>query len=77
MQEIAYYNIVGQILMGMYNRVLSLLLKREGLAFSQYNIMENLPELEEVDPQIHIRRLHNEFEQLDAIVREKIPRLQL
>lgn len=71
-QQIAYFNIVGQILMGMYNRVLRVLLKRIGVDFAQFDLTEGMTVLDDFDPQAHLHRLHTLFERLDKNFRTTI-----
>jgi phosphohistidine swiveling domain-containing protein len=71
-QHAAYYNIVGPLLMMMYNRVLSGQLKGLGVDFSQFDLMENAPELQEYDPNSHLRLLHEQFSRLNPTVQEHI-----
>lgn len=71
-QNAAYYNIVGPLLMMMYTRVLSGQLEKLGIDFSQFDLMANIPELADYDPNFHLRALHEKFNDLDLVVQEKI-----
>jgi len=71
-QDTAYYNIVGPILMGMYNRFLKLQLGRLGVDFSNFDLMEKAEGLDEYDPKAHLHQLHQEFLLLDGNVRDRI-----
>jgi phosphohistidine swiveling domain-containing protein len=71
-QHAAYYNIVGPLLMMMYNRALSGQLKGLGVDFSQFDLMENVRELQEYDPNSHLRLLHERFTRLDPALQEQI-----
>lgn len=71
-QDTAYFNIVGPILMGMYNRFLKLQLNRLGVDFSNFDLMEKAEGLDEYDPKAHLHRLHQEFLLLDGNVRDRI-----
>ncbi len=71
-QRAAYYNIVGPLLMAMYNRVLEIQLKNIGVEFSQFDLAADLPELGDHDPNFHLHMLHEEFLSLDEGVQEKI-----
>jgi phosphohistidine swiveling domain-containing protein len=71
-QQVAYFNIVGQILMGMYNRVLKSMLKRVGVDFAQFDLTEGMSALEDFDPQVHLHRLNASFERLDDNLRALI-----
>ncbi len=71
-QDTAYFNIVGPILMGMYNRFLKLQLGRLGVDFSNFDLMEKAEGLDEYDPKAHLHQLHQEFLLLDGNVRNRI-----
>jgi pyruvate,water dikinase len=71
-QDAAYYNIVGPLLMMMYNRVLSNQLKKIGVEFSQLDLTADLPELSNYDPNYHLHTLHEKFELFDPDLQEKI-----
>lgn len=71
-QNAAYYNIVGPLLMMMYNRVLSGQLEKLGVAFSKFDLMADVPELADYDPNFHLHALHEKFTQLDPAHQENI-----
>jgi pyruvate,water dikinase len=71
-QNAAYYNIVGPLLMMMYNRVLSGQLEKLGVDLSKFDLMADVPELADYDPNLHLHALHEKFIQLDPAHQEKI-----
>ena len=71
-QNAAYYNFVGPLLLAMYNRVLEDQLKKSGVEISQLDFTAELPELGEYDPNLHLHSLHKEFISLDEEIQEKI-----
>jgi pyruvate,water dikinase len=71
-QNAAYYNIVGPLLMMMYNRVLASQLKKLGVDFSQFDLMANVPELQEFDPNSQLHLLHEKFIRFDPALQEQI-----
>ncbi len=71
-QNAAYYNIVGPILMAMYNRVLEDQLKKSGVEISQLDFAAEYPELGDYDPNLHLHSLNKEFISLDEEIQEKI-----
>ena len=71
-QNAAYYNIVGPLLMMMYNRVLTNQLKKIGVDFSQVDMVAELPELSNHDPNHHLHALHEKFISLDKGIQEEI-----
>ena len=71
-QDAAYYNIVGPLLMMMYNRVLSGQLEKLGVDFSRFDLMAEVPEIADYDPNFHLHALHEKFNSLDPVTQEKI-----
>jgi len=71
-QNAAYYNIVGPLLMMMYNRVLNNQLKKFGVDLSQLDLVAELPELSDYDPNFHLHALHEKFLALDKGIQEEI-----
>lgn len=71
-QNAAYYNIVGPLLMMMYNRVLSNQFKKIGVDLSQLDLVAELPELSDYDPNHHLYILHKKFKSFDEGVQEEI-----
>jgi pyruvate,water dikinase len=58
--------------MGMYNNALKSLLGKRGVDFNHFDLTEGIPEIGELDPSTHIRRLHEEYRCLAPEVQEKI-----
>ena len=71
-QETAYYNVMGPLLMGMYNSTLKSLLSKRGVDFTSFALTEGMPEIAELDPATHLHRLNEEFRSLDPEVQKKI-----
>jgi pyruvate,water dikinase len=71
-QNAAYYNIVGPLLMMMYNRVLRSQLERLGIDFSRFDLMSEASELADYDPNVHLHSLHERFTSLDPTIQEKL-----
>jgi pyruvate,water dikinase len=71
-QDVAYYNIVGPLLMMMYNRIFSGQLEKLGIDFSHFDLMANVPELADYDPNIHLHALYKKFKDLDLKIQENI-----
>ncbi len=72
MHEVAYYNVMGPLMMGMYNRVLMGQLKKQGVEFTNFDLTENMPEIQEYEPGTHLRRLHVQFRALPPETQEQI-----
>jgi len=71
-QNASYYNIIGPLLMGMYNRVLENQLTKYGVEYSQFDLAAELPDLGKYDPNFYLHTLHNEFISLDEEIQAKI-----
>lgn len=72
MQEVAYYNVMGPLLMGMYNNMLKSQLGKRGVDFTNFDLTEGMDEILEYDPATHLRRIHAQFCALLPEVQEKI-----
>ncbi|NWG34142.1 MAG: hypothetical protein HXY42_06840 [Chloroflexi bacterium] len=72
MREVAYYNVIGPLLMGMYNNMLKAQLGKRGVEFGNFDLMEGMDEIAEYDPATHLRRLHAQFCALPPEVQEKM-----
>jgi pyruvate,water dikinase len=72
MQEVAYYNVMGPMLMGMYNNMLKSQLGKRGVEFGNFDLTEGMDEIAEYDPATHLRRLHAQFCALPPEVQEKM-----
>lgn len=75
MQEVAYYNVLGPMLMGMYNNMLKSQLGKRGVEFNNFDLTEGMDEIAEYDPATHLRRLHAQFCALPPEVQEKMRRV--
>ncbi len=71
-QSVAYYNIVGPILMGMFNSGLKQRLKKSGVDFNNFDLMEGSHEIEQYDPKIHLYDLNRQFTKLPPELQERI-----
>jgi pyruvate,water dikinase len=71
-QSVAYYDIVVPILMGMFNSGLKQRLKKLGVDFNNFNLMEGYPEVERYDPKTYLYDLNREFTKLPLEVQGKI-----
>ena len=73
-QQTAYYNIVVQLLMGLYNVLLKWQLKKLGVDFTCFDLTEDMEELKEFDPAIHILVMNQQYRQLSDDSKERISR---
>lgn len=72
MQEAAYYNVLGPLLMGMYNTVLKSRLASLGVDFNNFDLTEGMDEIAEHDPATTLRRIHADFLALTSDQQRKI-----
>jgi len=72
MHEVAYYNVMGPLMMGMYNRVLMGQLKKQAVEFANFDLTEGMSDILEYDPATHLRRLHAQFHALPPAAQEQI-----
>jgi pyruvate,water dikinase len=71
-QQVAYYNIVGPLLMGMYNSGLRSQLKKQGVDFNAFDLMDGYPGLEKYDPKTDLYEMNQEFMGFPPEVQERI-----
>jgi pyruvate,water dikinase len=63
-QEIAYYNIVGPILMAIYTNLFNRQLKKAGLSETQFDLMSGVQQTASLDPNYHLRHLKLAYDRL-------------
>ena len=71
-QQTAYYNIIVQLLMGLYNALLKWQLKKLRVDFTCFDLTEGMEELKEFDPAIHMLVMNQQFRQLSGELQEQI-----
>ncbi len=71
-QNVAYYNIVGPILMGMFSSGLKSQLKKSGVDFNNFDLMQDYPGIEAYDPKTYLYDLNRRFMELPGELQEKI-----
>ena len=69
-QETAYYNIVVPLLMQLYTQALRRSLHRLGVEFRRFDLTHAFPELEELDPNVHLVRLHRLYQRIPRLARD-------
>ncbi|MGE5375008.1 MAG: PEP/pyruvate-binding domain-containing protein [Bacteroidota bacterium] len=72
LQDVVYYNKVGQVLMGMFNLGLKKQLAKTGVDFKDFDLMEEYGDSMEFDPNNSIRELHIQFQSLNTDQQEQI-----
>ncbi|HAV77990.1 MAG TPA: hypothetical protein DCX53_11630 [Anaerolineae bacterium] len=75
MQRTAYFNVLGPLMMGMYNNVLKSQLKSRDVEFANFDLTKGMDIILEYDPATHLRRLNVEFQALPIELRKKIRRV--
>lgn len=71
-QRAAYLNIVGPMLMMVYNGMLNQRLKDAGIDPQQLDLMHGVKELGDFEPGRHLQELNAQYQQLDESVRAQI-----
>lgn len=71
-QQAAYLNIVGPLLMQLYNGLLRRQLTRAGVDWEQFDVTSELPEMAQYDPNRHLEALNQAFRALDPTLQAKI-----
>jgi phosphoenolpyruvate synthase/pyruvate phosphate dikinase len=71
-QDTTYYNILGPMLMFMYNGMLRSRLKKAGVDAAQVDMTHGLEELHELDPNFYLAQLRQDYRALDAELQDQI-----
>jgi pyruvate,water dikinase len=71
-QQVAYYNIVGPILMSMFNSGIKFQLEKQGVDFKNLDLMYGYPGLERYDPKNDLYEMNREFMGFPPEVQERI-----
>ena len=77
MKEVAYYNVLGPLLMGMYNNTLARMLAQQGVEFNNFDLTEGMDDLLEFDPSHTLEKLHSLYSNLPAEIKEKFKTVPL
>lgn len=72
MAAMAYYNITAPLLMMMYNGMVSSQLHKLGIPSEQFDLLENMPEIEQYSPDGGLNKLHHQFLDLPPHLQEMI-----
>ena len=70
--EVAYYNIIIPLTMQVTNRMLQRRMEKKGYDFSLLNFLEDIPLIQEYDPQYHIQILQQKWKALPEAHRDPI-----
>ena len=68
----AYMNIVGPLLMLIYNGMFKRSLARADIDYEDFDLTYDLAEIEQYDPNVHLDKLHHAFRQLDPTLQAEI-----
>jgi pyruvate,water dikinase len=63
-QDIAYFNVVGPILMAIYTNLFNRQLKKAGLSETQFDLMSGVQQTASLDPNYHLRQLKRAYDRL-------------
>ena len=72
LQELAYFNVVGPLMMMMYNQVVKNSLAKAGVDINNFDLTEDMRELASYDPATYLRELHREFHSLPEEIQDRI-----
>jgi len=72
MQNVAYFNVLGPLMMGIYNKSLQSQLKRKGVEYSNFDLTEGMIEIHEYNPATHLRRLNGLFKSFNPETQDLI-----
>ncbi len=61
-KELAYFASLSMFFLAMYNRAFKKLLEKQGIEISDFDLTENMPELEKYYPQMLIEQLHDLYQ---------------
>jgi len=71
-KQVAYYNVIGPLMMGMYNSVFARQLLKLGVEFPQFDLTEGLSIINEYDPNVRLESMHQKFINLPENIQEQI-----
>ena len=71
-RQTAYYNIIVQLLMGLYNALLKWQLKKVGVDFARFDLTGNIDELKQFDPTIRILVMNQQYRQLPEDIKDRV-----
>jgi pyruvate,water dikinase len=71
-QNVAYYNIAGPILMGMFSSGLKSQLKKLWVDFNNFDLMQDYPGIEAYDPKTYLHELNHQFTEFPGELQEQI-----
>lgn len=72
MQNVAYFNVLGPLMMGFYNRSLQSQLKKKGVEYSNFDLTDGMIEIHEYNPSTHLRKLNGLFKSFSPEIQELI-----
>jgi phosphohistidine swiveling domain-containing protein len=71
-KKAAYLNIVGPLLMLLYNSMFQRSLSRRGIDYKNFDVTHDLVEIAQYDPGVHLEKLRSAFRRLDPSLQEQI-----
>ena len=71
-QKIVYFNVITPILVSMYVRILESQLKKFNIDMLQFDLTENMKELDAFNPNVALARLKEEYDNLPSQAKEQL-----
>jgi pyruvate,water dikinase len=71
-EDLAYYTSLSMFFLSLFNRMLRLQLKRRGIELSNFDLMENMPDLSNYYPSDYFQKLNQQFKALPQNLQKKI-----
>lgn len=71
-QRMAYVNVVGPLIMLLFNNRFQKQLEKLGIDYAAFDLMDNVSEMEKYDPAVHLERLNARFARLPIELQEEI-----
>lgn len=72
MQQVAYFNVFGPLMMGIYNRSLQTQLNKKGVDYSNFDLTDGMMEIHEFNPSTYLQRLNSQFRSFPTEIQEYI-----
>lgn len=71
-RQIAYFNIVGPLLNSLYHSIFFKVLKKRDIDYSKLDLISDLAEIKDYDPNHHLALLHQQYQSLDESHRKLV-----
>jgi pyruvate,water dikinase len=71
-QKTVYFNVITPLLVSMYARIIESQLKKRNVDMMQFELSENMPQLDEFNPNVSLADLKQKYDQLPPIEKENL-----